>query len=189
MYECWHGVYVCWHVVYVCWHGVYVCWHVVYVCWQVVYVCWHVVYVCWHVVYECWHVVYVCWHVVYVCWQGVYVGMLCPMNAIARHVRNVAPQSVPLSLATALYRFRICDQQHLSSLIPRPSRVTLCFVSSQFRYEVNVQTHYEAHNSFSAAVLSGIPCQNNVAICSTHPYILLFFMLSTSDIGKMFPTQ
>ena len=94
------------------------------------------------------HIVYVCWQVVYVRWHGV-------SNECYRYVRNVAPQSAPLSLAMPLYRFRICDEQQHSSLIPRPSHVTLCLacpirrllfllVCSQFRYEVNVSTHYEA---------------------------------------------
>ena len=93
---------------------------------RIVYVCWQVVYECWHVVYECWHVVYVCWHVVYVCWHGV-------CNECYRNFRNVVPQSAPLSLATPLYRFRICGEQQHSSLIPRPSHVTLCLASPNRR--------------------------------------------------------
>ena len=64
--------------------------------------------------------------VVYECWHGV-------SNECYRYVRNVVPQSAPLSLATPLYRFRICDEQHLSSLIPRPSHVTLCLASPNRR--------------------------------------------------------
>ena len=50
------------------------------------------------------HIVHVCWHVVHVCWHGV-------CNECYRYVRNLVPQSAPLSLATPLYRFRKCGEQ------------------------------------------------------------------------------
>ena len=84
---------------------------------------------CMYVGMLCMYVGMLCMYVGMLC---MYVGMVCPMNVIYviyviyRHVRNVVPQSAPLSLAMPLYRFRICGEQQHSSLIPRPSHVTLC---------------------------------------------------------------
>ena len=113
----------------------------------------------------------VCMYVGMLC---MYVGMLCPMNVI-NMLEMLCPRvPAPLSLAMSLYKSRICgQQQHSSLIIPRPSHVTLCLAHpsrrllfllacSQFRYEVNVPTHYEAGNIFfSAAILNGTTYQNN----------------------------
>ena len=102
------------------------CMYVGMLCMYVGMLCMYVGMLCMYVGILCMYVGMLCMYVGMLC---MYVGMVCPMNVIYviyRHVRNVVPQSAPLSLATPLYRFRICGQQQHSSLIPRPSRVTLC---------------------------------------------------------------